>query len=154
MHFDPNLETGKKRILANILAKNHPLIEVLRLIPGNDVINISFSGIKKLNDTYGQGFVDALLLSGKNKILESMEKTSQTWGKSGEHVRLVRDDYKNLTLSAPPGSDTISLLFQGSSDKKVFLKNVLENMSGDIESLAREKGINPEIIRKDILDHF
>lgn len=58
IHFDPSMDSTKKRILANILAKNYPLVEVLRLIPGNTVANVSFAGVKKLNDIYGQNFVD------------------------------------------------------------------------------------------------
>lgn len=73
IRFDPCLDTEKKRILANMLAKNHPLIEVLRLIPGNDVVNVSFAGIKKLNDIYGQSFVDRLLLFSKERIIQSLK---------------------------------------------------------------------------------
>jgi hypothetical protein len=43
---------------------------VLRLIPGNDIVNVGFSGIKKLNDTYGQGFVDMILEVSKAKIIQ------------------------------------------------------------------------------------
>lgn len=72
VRFDSRLGTTEKRLLGNILAKNHPLIEVLRLLPGNNVLNVSFAGIKKLNDTYGQAFVDALLASSKDHMLGSI----------------------------------------------------------------------------------
>jgi hypothetical protein len=38
--------------------RNHPLFEMMRLVHGNDVVNVTFGGIKDLNDILGQKFVD------------------------------------------------------------------------------------------------
>lgn len=154
IRFDPGLDTSKKRMLSGILAKNHPLVEVLRLIPGNDVLNVSFSGIKKLNDTYGQSFVDALTVASKQRMMYSMESHVGAQGRTSDHIRMVRDDYKNLTLSLPPGSDISSLLFQGILSKEIFLREILRDMDPVIRSLSREKGIPVETIRADVLKNW
>lgn len=153
IHFDPFMDSAKKRILANILAKNYPLVEVLRLIPGNTVANVSFAGVKKLNDTYGQDFVDRLLSVTKAKILQSAEEYRKMHGKSADHIRLVRDDYKNLTLSVPAETSILSALFSGIFSKKSFLDHIIsdENFHIFLESFAKEKNKDVDEIKKDIL---
>lgn len=156
IRFDSRLDTKKKRILANILARNHPLIEVLRLIPGNNVVNVGFSGIKKLNDIYGQNFVDRLLLATKSRILRSVDE--YMYGKTGKkppgNIRLVRDNYKNLTFSMFPDTDVQSVLFYGFISKKSFLDEVIRDMDTDIHSFAKERHIGPDTIKGDILKNW
>lgn len=54
----PDISHDAHRQVANIIMRNHPLFEMMRLIHGNDVVNVTFGGIKDLNDLLGQKFVD------------------------------------------------------------------------------------------------
>lgn len=58
IHLDPHISHDAHRKVANILMRNHPLFEMMRLVNGNDVVNVTFGGIKDLNDIFGQKFVD------------------------------------------------------------------------------------------------
>lgn len=64
--FVPELSHEAKRVLSNMLDQNHPLLEIVRLVPGHELVNINFKGIKALNDAYGQAFMDDLLNTFKN----------------------------------------------------------------------------------------
>lgn len=105
IRFDESLSSEAKRVLSTIISKNHQLVEVARLLPGNDVVNITFAGIKKLNDTYGQDFTDRLMGAVRARLngtfhgyVEDLEKLAHP-----EHARGIRtDDYKNFTVSLPP----------------------------------------------------
>lgn len=152
--FDPHIDTTKKRILANLLTKNHPLIEVVRLLPGNDVLNVSFAGIKKLNDTYGQSFVDTLLAASKNRMMQSINTYIQQWEIWAEHIRIVRDDYKNLTLSLPPGTDAPPMLFGSIETKEDYMQKLICDVHTDIEDLARRYNLDGQMIIKDILENW
>ncbi|MDD2891656.1 MAG: hypothetical protein PHQ95_01705 [Candidatus Gracilibacteria bacterium] len=153
IHFSLSLDTIKKRILSNILAKNHPLIEVLRLIPGNDIVNIGFAGIKKLNDTHGQDFVDSLMEVSKTKIMQGAEGYVRAHEHTN-HIRLVRDDYKNLSISVPPGTPVGQALFGNMTSKQQFIDGVIHDMHDTIGAQAQEKGISVADIEADIRKYF
>ena len=109
--FTSDISHESKRILANILAENHPLLEVARLLPDHEVMNLNFRGIKQLNDIYGQAFVDGLIGTFKQDIITRFDRHSAITTLS--YSRLVRNEYKNLTFSFPKGSNPLGILFDG-----------------------------------------
>jgi hypothetical protein len=58
IRLDTHISHDNQRQIANIIMRNHPLFEMMRLVHGNDVVNVTFGGIKDLNDILGQKFVD------------------------------------------------------------------------------------------------
>ncbi|MDQ1344298.1 MAG: hypothetical protein QG650_1018 [Patescibacteria group bacterium] len=98
----------ERRFVASIVARNFPLLEVGRLIPGHSIANVSFSGIKKLNDRFGQEFVDHIIDAAKAFLQADFERTS---GHDTANWRVVRDDYRNFTVSLPRGADPVKSLF-------------------------------------------
>lgn len=151
--FDQHIDIAQKRILANILAKNHPLIEVLRLLPGNNVVNVSFAGIKDLNGRLGAMLVDTILEKSKAKIMQWVEEFSHTTG-SVDHVRLVRDDYKNLSVSVPSGIPLEKVLFGKITSKKQFIDGVINDIQDTINTHARKKWVTVTSIEDDIRKYF
>lgn len=107
LRLDSNISHDAQRQVANIVMRNHPLFEMMRLVHGNDVVNITFGGIKDLNDLLGQKFVDDFVGGAVRKeIISRFDKYSNDMVEQGQksHNRLVRNDYKNLTPSFKGGT--------------------------------------------------
>ncbi|NCP76685.1 hypothetical protein GW830_00880 [bacterium] len=107
LRLDSSISHEAHRQIANIIMRNHPLFEMMRLIHGNDVVNITFGGIKDLNDLLGQKFVDDFVGGAvRREIISRFDTYSESMMKQGQktHNRLVRNDYKNLTPSFEGGT--------------------------------------------------
>lgn len=157
IRFDNSLSSEAKQALSTIMSKNHPLVEVVRLIPGNDVVNITFAGIKKLNDTFGQAFVDRFMDSVRERINGTFHTYTSNIEKSGTHAhaRGIRtDDYKNFTVSLPPDAPLESVLFSGADSKYAFTQEMIDHARQDIEKIAREKGKTPKEVEDIMRTHL
>ncbi len=77
-----------KKILSDKLVENFPLIWVSRLEKWNIVYNMSFWGIKDINDRYWQKVTDEVIDLIKDKI--------RNWRNKWD--RIVRDNYKHITF--------------------------------------------------------
>ena len=80
---------------------------MMRLVHGNDVVNVTFGGIKDLNDLLGQKFVDDFVGGAvRREIITRFDTYSKGMMEQGQksHNRLVRNDYKNLTPSFEGGT--------------------------------------------------
>lgn len=107
LRLDPNISHDAQRQVANIVMRNHPLFEMMRLVQGNDVVNVTFGGIKDLNDLLGQKFVDDFVGGAvRREIITRFDTYSKGMMEQGQtkHNRLVRNDYKNLTPSFDGGT--------------------------------------------------
>ncbi|MDD4151175.1 MAG: hypothetical protein PHR68_01030, partial [Candidatus Gracilibacteria bacterium] len=112
---DPNL----KRKVYEIVGKNHPLLEVSRLIEGQKIVDVNFMGIKYLNDFVSKEFCDLFTGELKKHISKNFDKILL-----GEDAgRIVRTDYKHMTFSMRDDLDVGAKLFAGEQDKsKLFSK--------------------------------
>lgn len=79
-----------KSLVYEKLSNNFPLLAINRLTKGSVVFNFNFKWIKHLNDRFWQANVDILLNLIKNKILLDIWENKD---------RLIRNNYKNLTLT-------------------------------------------------------
>lgn len=124
----------ERRFVASVVSRNFPLVEVGRLVPGHAIANVSFSGIKKLNDRFGQEFVDHLLAASKASLRSSFDRSSAA---AAGHGRVVRDDYKNLTVSLPSGADPVKSLFGKAKTGGDFTDSVIAACRAEIASVAK-----------------
>ncbi|HBB27500.1 TPA: hypothetical protein DCZ36_03330, partial [Candidatus Gracilibacteria bacterium] len=107
LRLDSSISHDAQRQVANIVMRNHPLFEMMRLVHGNDVVNVTFGGIKDLNDLLGQKFVDDFVGGAvRREIITRFDTYSKGMMEQGQksHNRLVRNDYKNLTPSFEGGT--------------------------------------------------
>lgn len=107
LRLDPSISHDAQRQVANIVMRNHPIFEMMRLVHGNDVVNVTFGGIKDLNDLLGQKFVDDFVGGVvRREIITRFDQYSKGMVEQGQksHNRLVRNDYKNLTPSFEGGT--------------------------------------------------
>lgn len=124
-----------KEILNSIASENHPLIEVMRLIPGDTVTNINFSGIKKLNDNLWQTFTDILIEKFQAKIKKNFKENIKVLN---EKSRIIRTNYKNLTFSSP-SIDAKKVFFEW-KNKEEFTLDLIKELEADIEKIAIKLG--------------
>lgn len=129
-------DNGKtKEVVNSIASENHPLIEVMRLIPGETVTNINFSGIKKLNDNLWQAFTDVLIEKFQEKIKNNFRKNTNVLN---EKSRMIRTNYKNLTFSSP-AIDAKKVFFEW-KNKKDFTLDLIKELERDIEQISIKLG--------------
>ena len=88
--------------------------------------------------------------------MESINEYGKAGGNRADHIRLVRDDYKNLTISLPSDTDIVSLLFHKNSSKDTFLQTLISD--GEIDNLIKEtaiiKGQTVDDVKKIIQDNW
>ncbi len=120
-----------KELINSIVSENYPLIEVMRLVPGETVTNITFSWIKKLNDNLGQNFTDTLLEKLQDNIKNNFKKNT-TWLK--ESSRIIRTNYKNLTFSSP--NINVGKSFFEWKNKDEIISNLITELNPDIEKIS------------------
>ena len=120
-------------------------------MPGSAIANVSFSGIKNLNDVFGQRFVDHLLFSAKRGIRNRFDHTVSA---STGYGRVARDDYKNLTFSFPEKTDVLTVLFGNVTDKAALIEAVLRENAAEVARVAREKGITEAEITSSVRKEF
>ncbi|PJC56608.1 hypothetical protein CO024_02125, partial [Candidatus Gracilibacteria bacterium CG_4_9_14_0_2_um_filter_38_7] len=153
LRLDSSISHEAHRQIANIIMRNHPLFEMMRLIHGNDVVNITFGGIKDLNDLLGQKFVDDFVGGAvRREIISRFDTYSESMMKQGQktHNRLVRNDYKNLTPSFEGGTFSPGILFGPENSKKSFIDSVLKSNDIMIREVAQEKGLTVDVVRQTI----
>lgn len=125
IHFSPETPSKIKRALSEIISENYPMIEIARLTPGYDILNIVFEGIKKLNDIYGQAFVDIVLSATvREKFALRFEAFNATkW--SNMHARWVRKMYKSQTFTSAPEHELMRAMFPNAAMRAEFVEEVL-----------------------------
>lgn len=128
----------ERRFVAAIVSRNFPLLEVGRLIPGHSIANVSFSGVKKLNDRYGQAFTDHIVDAAKRLLKRDFARSS---GRDAANWRVIRDDYKNFTVSLPDWSDPVKTLFGNTAKVSHFVDQALLVCTKDVEVLSKARGI-------------
>lgn len=149
--ISPNISWESKRIIHNILWRNNPLVEIVRIVPWHKVVNISFWWIKRINDRFKPAFTDLLLDTLKNKIKSNCRSNITEWM---EHARIVRDDYKHLTLSIPESADIVDLLFWWIASQKQILDSVIESLSEEIQRKAIEVWMSKDFVESVIRDNI
>lgn len=135
----------QKQFLNGLLTENYPLIEVLRLIPWEDVMNINVFGIKSLNDTFGQEFVDILIVAFKNLIKKEVQSNQY-------YNRVVKDDYKNLSIAG--NMKSLEDFFESFHSKSELLELVLFMIDDDIEKLSQKRSYTKQEIYDVIYEYF
>lgn len=128
----------ERRFVAAVVSRNFPLLEVGRLIPGHSIANVSFSGVKKLNDRYGQAFTDHVVDAAKRLLMRDFVRAS---GRDAANWRVIRDDYKNFTVSLPDWSDPVKTLFGNTAKVSHFVDQVLSLCEKDVAALSKARGI-------------
>ncbi len=134
------LSTKNKQKINNILTQNYPLYWVSRLTPNSNLININISWIKNINDKFWQDFTDLLNKNFKEEIFKNLEKT---WYNS----RVIRSDYKNISLVLPKNSD-ISKLFWHSIQTKDFIEKIINKTISESNLAHSEKTSAINLIRE------
>lgn len=144
-----NLDSESKEIINQIISENYPLIEVIRLIPGETVTNITFSWIKKINDTLGQCFTDKILEILQNTIKWNFRKNTANldW-----NSRIVRSNYKNLTFSSP--EINISEVFFNSQSKNNIINELVQSLNIEIEQISIKNWKNINEIKNIITENL
>lgn len=58
LEISPKLGEEARRSILALVQKNYPMVEIIRLIPDHQVVNILILGNKSLNDKYSMEFTD------------------------------------------------------------------------------------------------
>ena len=117
-----------KESLYNIIWNNFPFLEVSRLTKWSKVLDITFLGIKKINDTISKEFVDLFINKLKRilhkNFLESNNLNNTIW-------RVIRDNYKHITFSMWREFNILNSLFWKINNKKELFNNIFEEIDID-----------------------
>lgn len=126
-NFDWVDETTKHELkwkLYEIIWKNHPLLEVSRLIPWQKIVDVNFMWVKYINDHVWKEFVDLFTDAFKKELHKNFSKVS----KGEEHWRVIREDYKHMTFSMENDLDIAKKIFWNKTDKKELFRKVFNNL--------------------------
>lgn len=116
-----------------ILTQNFPLVETLRFVPWNDLININISGVKNINDIAGKKFCDIVVGHFKSLCRENVEK----YGNKDHKTRVVKDDYRNIAF-VWKFEDVKKTIFWKWENKDDIINTLLKNLSTEIKKRAQE----------------
>jgi len=141
--FSKNITPELRRKINHLIWINFPILNIFRLNPGQNVVDISFSWVKYLNDNVSKEFVDLFNDALKTRVTWNVNKNSLKIG----HHRIVRSDYKHITFSIPPELEIEKTLFWEFSDRKSFILDIFKYLPKEqiIESLKLSK--NEEILK-------
>lgn len=128
--------------LNHIITNNFPLVQIWRLIPGEKLVNINISWIKKINDIAWQEFCDEVLFKFKEILKSHFEKGNIS---QNHKWRVVKNDYKNITF-VTNWEKPLELIFWKVKNKEEILKKVLVEMQENI--LKNAKNIISEQAKK------
>lgn len=114
-----------------ILTQNFPLIEILRLVAGENLININISGIKQINDVAGHQFCDHVIFHFKSILKNNLAQNKQKYT-----ARVVRDDYKNIAFVFDSENPLVSL-FWDLTEKKEIIIRLLKGLKNELQEKAK-----------------
>lgn len=139
--------------LNHIIWLNYPLLNISRLNPWQNVVDITFLWVKDLNDLVSKEFVD--LFNWKFK--SAVELSFHSHVKEPKHWRLVRSNYKHVTFSLPHEKDPLNILFWDIKSKQEFLLKIFNSISDlEFESSMKNssKKLSKEEIKSILFDKF
>lgn len=141
-----------KRKIYEIVWKNHPLLEVSRLIEWQKIVDINFMWIKYLNDFVSKEFCDLFIWELKKHISKNFDKIL-LWEDAG---RIVRTDYKHMTFSMRDDLDVWAKLFAWEQDKsKLFSKAFDSIEEKELQKILSQTKIkSKEELKKIVLEKF
>ncbi len=139
--FDQTLPLETKRFLSNVLAHNHPLLEIERLAPGDTIANASFKGVKPLNDRLGQEFVDQLTVPAQRRMTANFDRNFSAKGKRG---RVIRRNYKHSTFSAPGNASPEKVIFGEAANRRAFVEDIVEANGRTVRELSERLSHDPK----------
>lgn len=116
-----------------ILTQNFPLVETLRLIAGNHLVNINISWVKNINDIAGKKFCDLVISHFKAFCRNNLENASQNHYKT----RVVKDDYRNIAF-VWIFWDVQKTFFWNIKNKPSVIRELLNTLDLDIKKRAQE----------------
>lgn len=116
-----------------ILTQNFPLVETLRFVPWNDLININISGVKNINDIAGKKFCDLVVGHFKSLCRENVEK----YGNKDHKTRVVKDDYRNIAF-VWKFENVKKTIFGKWENKDDIIAILLKNLNTEIKKRAQE----------------
>lgn len=122
-----NLSSDEKQKINEIITNNFPIVEITRLTPNEDIVNVSFSWVKKINDVAWQEFCDKIIDELKNYLKQNFKNSKKEWVIS----RIVKDDYKNLSFVSW-SDDILKDIFWDFESKKELIKHIISNLKQDI----------------------
>jgi len=113
-----------------IIWNNFPMIEISRLIPNQQLVNVSFLWIKQLNDLLWKTFVDLFIMKLKEILISNTKINSKVeWT-----TRVVRSNYKHLTFSINKDLDINQKIFWWTSSIETLINEVFASMK-DLDML-------------------
>lgn len=116
-----------------ILTQNFPLVETLRLVAWNHLININISWVKNINDIAGKKFCDTVIWEFKSICRSNLEKYSHNEYKT----RVVKDDYRNIAF-VWIFPDVQNIFFWWLQSKDEVIKELLILLDEEIKKRAKE----------------
>ncbi len=139
--------------ISKIVWNNHPLFEISRIREDDNIVNIAFWWIKKLNDN-SKEIVDFFVERLKQKLSSNVSKKNS----DKNNARVVRSSYKNITFSIPGNDDDIkNRIFWSINSKKSLIEEIIDELKDDdsLGSLITDsKYENFEEFKKSFLEHF
>ena len=97
IQFGPHTPPETRSQLADILAENHPLMGILRILDGSRVATFVIEGVKTVNDALSQQTADVLLGVVRDKVQKRLQ---ERFG-AEFNLRVVGKDHKKLVFSIP-----------------------------------------------------
>jgi len=137
-----------KRTLWQTLARNHPLLAFERIGNESKFVHIKLSGVKALNDKYGQAFWDALGKSANNLFLRNMDRHA-----TGAHSRMLAHQHSWAEFSLPKTGVISDTLFASKTVPEMIDEMLGENRAM-ITRVAHEKKVTISQIEADIRANF
>lgn len=116
-----------------ILTQNFPLVEALRLVAWDDLVNINISWVKHLNDIAGKKFCDVVIWHFKSLCRENLAQ----YGNPNYKTRIVKDDYRNITF-VWNFSRTKEVFFWNLEKKEEVIASLLSSLATEIKKRAKE----------------
>lgn len=113
-----------KTHLNELFSKNYPALSIERLSAWQRVVNITFSWWKSINDSISKEFYDLIVEKFKQQIWTNLEHSS-----SQTHARIVRSDYKHITISLNSDKDFLWQLFANTTQREQFIWWIFNNIS-------------------------
>ena len=135
VRFDEKkLSSETKRMLANALAENHPMLGILRIMPKDRVVTFMIDGVKPVNDVLSQDAANIVLAA----LREPLERRF-------DRMNLVRITSKhNKIVATSPQRSGFSIPTQAELD--AFVKETLSENSETVLTVSRRLGKSPKEI--------
>ncbi len=151
--FWNNYSSNIKQKINQIIWENYPLLNIHRLVPGHDVLNINFLWIKNLNEKISKEFVDLFINKFKDYLINNFEENLL----DNQNQRLVRNNYKNITFSLPKNQDIQKILFNNQKNKSDIIDYIFNSIdSNELQNILNIswKNIKIEKVKNILMKYF